>query len=103
MVLSKQTYIKKYVGKENKRLTKAYVKRGRVISSHQTLIAKYSGLSVLKSGTDTVGYMIDGKIHSTKTKADRRRKSSQSWEGGSCGSNHDDKKRGCGCSDKEKN
>ena len=101
MVLSKQTYIKKYVGKENKRLTKAYVKNGRAISSNLTLIAKYSGLSVLKSGTDIVGYMINGKIHSTRTKADRRRKSSQSLEGGSCGTNHDDKKRGCG--DKNKN
>lgn len=94
MVLSRETYIKKYVGKENKRLTKAYVKRGRIISENQTLIAKYSGLAVLKNRRDTVGYLIDGKIHSTKTKADRSRKSKQSWEGGKkgCGSQHDDKK-----------
>ena len=95
MVLSRETYFKKYIGKENKRLTKAYIKRGRVISNNQTLIAKYSGISVLKNGTDTVGYLVDGKIHSTKTKADRSRKSKQSWEGGSkkgCGSQHDDKK-----------
>jgi len=102
MVLSKQTYIKKYVGKENKRLTKAYVKRGRIIPNHQTLIVKYTGVSALKSGRDTVGYLIDGKIHSTRTKADRRTKSSQSWEGGSCGSNHDDKKKDCGCGNKKK-
>jgi hypothetical protein len=110
MVLSRETYFKKYIGKENKRLTKAYIKRGRIISNHQTLIAKYSGISALKNGTDTVGYLVDGKIHSTKTKADRNRKSKQSWEGGahndnkkrSCGSNHDDKKRSCGSNHDDK-
>ena len=58
MVLSRETYFKKYIGKENKRLTKAYIKRGRVISNNQTLIAKYSGISVLKNGTDTVLSLI---------------------------------------------
>jgi len=94
MVLNRETYFKKYIGKENKRLTQAYIKRGRVVSKNQTLIVKYSDISAIKNGRDTVGYLVDGKIHSTKTKGDRTKKSKQSWEGGA--------KKGCGCQNDKK-
>ena len=36
MVLSKETYMKKYIGKINSRLTTAYKKRGNTISKNNT-------------------------------------------------------------------
>ena len=76
MVLSRETYIKKYVGKENKRLTKAYVKRGRIISENQTLIAKYSGLAVLKNGRDTVGITVGSRASNEKCLCKKKTKNS---------------------------
>ena len=92
MVLSKQTYLKKYVGRVNTRLTNAYKKRGNVVSKGQTLVKKYNNVFAIKNNNDTVGYLIDNTIYASKTKGDRARKSSQKWEkiGG--------RKSSCGCS-----
>jgi hypothetical protein len=92
MVLSKETYMKKYIGKINSRLTTAYKKRGNTISKNNTLVKKYSNIFAIKNGNDTVGYLVDNNIHSTKTKYDRNKKSHQKWEktGG--------RKSSCGCS-----
>ncbi len=106
MVLSKQTYLTKYVGKVNTRLTNAYKKRGNVVSKGQTLVKKYNNVFAIKNNNDTVGYLIDNTIYASKTKGDRARKSSQKWEkiGGrksSCGCSKPNCK-GCGCGEKEK-
>ena len=106
MVLSKQTYLKKYVGRVNTRLTNAYKKRGNVVSKGQSLVKKYNNVFAIKNNNDTVGYLIDNTIYASKTKGDRARKSSQKWEkiGGrksSCGCSKPNCK-GCGCGEKEK-
>jgi len=80
MVLSKETYLKKYVGRVNTRLTNAYKKRGNAVAKGQTLVKKYDNVFAIKRGNDNVGYLVDNKVYASKTKGDRRRKSSQKWE-----------------------
>ena len=88
MVLSKKTYVKKYVGELNTRLTNAYKKRGSKLAKGQKSVYKYQGLSAIKRSGD-----------------DRRKVSKQSWEqaGGrkscGCGLKPQDKKmfKQCGC------
>ena len=80
MVLSKETYLKKYVGRVNTRLTNAYKKRGNTVAKGQTIVKKYGNVFAIKRGNDNVGYLVDNKVHASKTKGDRRTKSSQKWE-----------------------
>ena len=105
MVLLKKTYVKKYVGELNTRLTNAYKKRGSKLAKGQKSVYKYQGLSAIKRSGDIVGYLVNGNIYSAKSSADRRKVSKQSWEqaGGrkscGCGLKPQDKKmfKQCGC------
>ena len=52
MVLPKKTYVKKYVGELNTRLTNAYKKRGSKLAKGQKSVYKYQGLSAIKRSGD---------------------------------------------------
>ena len=80
MVLLKKTYVKKYVGELNTRLTNAYKKRGSKLAKGQKSVYKYQGLSAIKRSGDIVGYLVNGNIYSAKSSGDRRQVSKQSWE-----------------------
>ena len=106
MILSKKTYVKKYVGKVNNRLTNSYNKRGNTVSKGQKIVKKYDNIFAIKRGNDIVGYLVDGKIHASKTKGDRKKTSAQKWEkkGGKangCSNPNCQCGKGCGCNKPE--
>ncbi len=79
MKISRSTYIKTYIGIVNKIRTKTYKKNG--LSNDRQLVRKYRNLyAIVDKHNDIVGYLIDGKVHSTKTKRDSNRASQQPYE-----------------------
>ena len=81
MPLTKKQYISKYVGKVDKRRTNAYRKRGNKLSKINKSVKKYAGLSMIKHGSDTTGYIINTSIHAAKSRMDRKRSNkTEGWE-----------------------
>lgn len=84
MVIKKEDYFKRYVGNIDPRRTSSYKKSGLDMKKYSVKPTNYSGLFKIirkKPYPDTTGYLMNGKVHATKNKLDRRTKSTtQSWE-----------------------
>tara|TARA_B100001105_G_C22368898_1_gene433983 strand:+ start:303 stop:1319 length:1017 start_codon:yes stop_codon:yes gene_type:complete len=79
MKLDRSTYIKTYIGVVNKIRTQTYKKNG--LSNDRQLVRKYRNLyAIVDKHNDIVGYLVNNKIHNTKTKRDSNRASQQSYE-----------------------
>ena len=79
--MSRKKWIAKYVGKADARRTRALKKRkGRPSKGHSHKM-KYSGVKVIKYGSDTTGVIIGGRVHALKGNGDRKKISNnQPWE-----------------------
>lgn len=81
VTMSRKKWIAKYVGKVDTRRTKALKKRKGKASKGHSHKMKYSGVKVIKSGTDTTGVIMGGRVYALKGKHDRAKTSgSQVWE-----------------------
>lgn len=83
MSLSKDSYIKKYVGNVNSLRTKSYKKNGVNSKTHKITKSPVSSIKkiVYKKTNDTTGYIIGGSVYTQKSRFDRKRKSSkEKWE-----------------------
>ncbi len=84
MAIKKSAYINKYVGNVDPRRTVSYKKNGLDPKKYSVVPTAYSGLSKIvrkQPYRDTTGYIKDGKVHASKSKADSKRKSTlQFWE-----------------------
>lgn len=87
MKLTKERYIKKYVGNVNKRRTAKFKKSGKFSKNQRLSATSYNGIFKIKNGNDVNGYLCINcihpgiSIHNTKGKFDTSRINlNQKWE-----------------------
>ena len=78
--MKRDAYIKKYVGSQNKRRTKVFLRNGKKVSKSLTTRVKYTGLRGIYNGSDLSGFIMNNKVYNVKNTRDSSRKSAQKWE-----------------------